>query len=68
MVLDVVSHMTHAQQCRLIGDHWKVWPLAFTMHWNALCGLPPVHVPVQTLSTLRLNALKKALRTLHSID
>jgi len=67
-VLEVVSRMPHAQQCRLISDHWKVWPLAFTMRWHALCGLPPVHVPIQTMSTLRLAALKDALQTLHHID
>ena len=67
-VLEVVSRMPHAQQCRLISDHWKVWPLAFAMRWHALCGLPPVEIATQTMSTLRLKALQKALRTLHSID
>ena len=66
--LEVISSMTPAQQLRLIGDHWKVWPLAFAMRWHALCGLPPVEIAIQTMSTLRLEALQKALRTLHSID
>ena len=60
--------MTPSQQLKLIGDPWKVWPLAFAMRFRALCGLPPVHIPLQTMSTLRLNALKDALRTLHNID
>lgn len=66
--LEVISHMPPAQQLRLISDHWKVWPLAMAMRWSALCGLPPVHIPIQTLSTLRLEALHKALRTLHKLD
>ena len=66
--LETVSAMPRAKQLRLIGDHWKVWPLAFAMRFRALCGLPPVQVPIQTMSTLRLNALKDALRTLHTID
>lgn len=66
--LETISSMPRARQLRLIGDHWKVWPLAFAMRWRALCGLPPVQIPVQTMSTLRLNALKDALRALHAID
>ena len=65
--LETISAMTPAKQLKLIGDPWKVWPLAFAMRWNALCGLPPVHIPFETLSTLRLTALKDALSTLHSI-
>lgn len=66
--LETISAMPRAKQLRLIGDPWKVWPLAFAMRFRALCGLPPVHIPLQTMSTLRLNALKDALRTLHNID
>ncbi len=66
--LETVSAMPRAQQLRLIGDHWKVWPLAFAMRWHALCGLPPVEIAIQTMSPLRLQALKDALRTLHTID
>jgi len=66
--LKVISRMTPSQQCRVIGDHWKVWPLAMIMRWRALCGLPPVSVPVHTMSTLRLGALKAALQTLHQAD
>jgi len=66
--LEITSAMTHAQQSRMIGDHWKVWPLAMAMRWRAVCGLPPVHVPIQSMSTLRLAALKEALRTISRID
>ena len=38
------------------------------MRWNALCGLPPVQIAIQTMSALRLEALHAALRTLHTID
>ena len=66
--LEVVSRMPPKQQCRLIGDPWKVWQLAFAMRWRALCGLPPMNVPFETLSPLRLQALRKALETLHRAD
>lgn len=66
--LKVISRMTPAQQCRLIGDPWKVWPLAMAMRYHALCGLPPVQISIQALSTLRLEALQKALHTLHKFD
>ncbi len=66
--MEIISRMSPSRQLRLIGDHWKVWPLAMTMRWHTLCGLPPVHVPIQTMSTLRMEALRNALHTLHSID
>ena len=66
--LEIVSSMTHSQQSRMIGDHWKVWPLAMAVRWRAVCGLPPVHVPIQTMSPLRLAALKEALQTISRID
>lgn len=66
--LETISSMPRAQQLKLIGDHWKVWPLAFAMRWRALCSLPPVQISIQTMSALRLEALKAALRTLHSIN
>ena len=66
--MEIISRMTPAQQLRLIADHWKVWPLAMAMRWNALCGLPPVQIAIQTMSALRLEALHAALRTLHTID
>ncbi len=66
--LEIVSAMTHAQHSRMIGDHWKVWPLAMAVRWSAVCGLPPVRVPIQTMSPLRLAALKEALKTISRID
>lgn len=67
-LLRVVCRMPHAVQSRLISDHWKVWPLALAMRFRAANGLAPLNVPVQTLSPLRLAALKAALKTLHQID
>ncbi len=66
--LSVISRMTPAQQCRLIGDHWKIWPLALAMRWHAMNDFPILWIPVQTMSTLRLAALRDALKVLHSID
>lgn len=66
--MEALSRMSHGQQCRVISDHWKVWPLAMAMRWRARKGLPPLRIPIHTMSTLRLAALKDALQTLHSID
>lgn len=66
--LGVISRMPPALQSRVIGDHWKVWPVAMAMRWRARNGLAPMHVPIQTMSPLRLAALKDALRTLSRID
>ena len=66
--LGVISRMTPAQQSRVIGDHYKVWQLAMTMRWHARSGLPPVRIPIHTMSTLRLAALRRALEAIHHAD
>ena len=66
--LKVISRMSHARQCHVIGDHWKIWPLALAMRWRALHGLPPVQIPFETMSPLRLRALHQALAVIRNID
>ena len=45
-----------------------IWPLALAMRWRALHGLPPVQIPFETLSPLRLRALHQALAVIRNID
>lgn len=66
--MKMLSALTHHQQLKLIADPMHIWPMALAVRWRALNHQPPLRIPFETLTPLRLSALKKALSILHRIE
>lgn len=66
--MKMLSALSTHRQLKLIADPMHIWPMALAMRWRALNHLPPLSLAFETLSPLRLSALKKALITLRRIE